>query len=160
MARKPVSPRVPANPAAPASPPPAPALRYGPPIALAAARRVMAAAEAAAEREGWRAVIAIVDSGGHLVMLHRLDQAQYGSLAVAQAKAATALEFRRPTRAIEDAVAGGGKGLRMLSLAGVVAIEGGLPLVVGDEVVGAIGVSGMRSDQDVRVAEAGAAALH
>jgi glc operon protein GlcG len=137
-----------------------PALRYGAPLALETARRVMAAAEAEAARNGWRVAIAIVDSSGHLVMLHRLDQAQYGALALAQAKAETAVAFRRTTRTLEDAVTGGERGLRMLTAPGVIAIEGGLPLLVGEEVVGAIGVSGVRSEQDVQVAEAGAAALH
>lgn len=132
---------------------------YGPPIALADARRVMAAAEDEAERRGWPMVIAIVDSTGHLVMLHKMDQAQLGSVAVAQAKAETAVNFRRPTRAFQDMVTEGGAGLRMLSMSGVSALEGGLPLMVGGEVVGAIGVSGMQSNQDAEVARAGAAAL-
>ena len=132
---------------------------YGPPITLATAKRVMAAAEAEAERRDWPMVIAIVDSTGHLVMLHRMDQAQLGSVAVAQAKAETAVNFRRPTKAFQDIIAEGGAGLRMLSMAGVSALEGGLPLMVAGEVVGAIGVSGMQSGQDADVARAGIAAL-
>jgi glc operon protein GlcG len=144
------------------SPPPAPGGRppsYGPPISLAAAKRVMAAAEAEAERRDWPVVIAIVDSTGHLVMLHKRDQAQLGSVTVAQAKAETAVNFRRPTRVFQDAVAEGGVGLRMLSMPWVSVLEGGVPLMVGGEVVGGIGVSGMQSGQDAEVARAGIAAL-
>jgi len=104
-------------------------------------------------------VIAIVDSTSHLVMLHRMEQAQLGSVAVAQAKAETAVRFRRPTKAFQDMIAEGGANLRMLSVDGLSALEGGLPLLVGGEVVGAIGVSGMQSAQDAEVARAGAAEL-
>ena len=132
---------------------------YGPPISLATARKVVAAAEAEAERRDWPMVIAIVDSTGHLVMLHRMDQAQLGSVAVAQAKAETAVKFRRSTKAFQDVVAEGGAGLRVLSMSGVSAVEGGLLLMVKGEVVGAIGVSGMQSGQDGEIARAGVAAL-
>jgi glc operon protein GlcG len=119
----------------------------------------MAAAEAEAERHDWPMVIAIVDTGGHLVMLHRMEQAQLGSIAIAQAKAETAAKFRRATKVFQDAIAEGGAGLRMLSMEGVSALEGGLPLMLRGEVVGAIGVSGMQSGQDAEVARAGVAAL-
>jgi glc operon protein GlcG len=132
---------------------------YGPPISLSAAKQVMAAAEAEAARRDWPMVIAIVDSTGHLVMLHRMDQAQLGSVAIAQAKAETAAKFRRPTKAFQDMLVEGGAGLRVLAMAGVSAVEGGLPLVVRGDVVGAIGVSGMHSAQDAEVARAGLAAL-
>ncbi len=132
---------------------------YGPPISLAAAKEVMAAAEAEAVRRDWPVVIAVVDSTAHLVILHKMDQAQLGSVAVAQAKAETAVRFRRPTKAFEDLIAEGGAGLRMLAIPGAVSVEGGLPLMVGGEVVGAIGVSGMQSRQDAIVAQAGVAAL-
>lgn len=133
--------------------------KYGNPISLEAAKRVVAAAEAEAIANQWPMVIAIVDSGGHLVILHRLDQAQLGSVSIAQLKAETAVNFRRPTKVFEEAVAGSGIGLRVLSMANVCALEGGLPLLVGGEVVGAIGVSGMQSTQDAQVAAAGATAL-
>ena len=90
--------------AAPAPASGAPAL-YGPPILLAQAKAVMGAAEKEAHANAWPMVIAIVDSGGHLVLLQRLDQAQLGSIAIAQAKAETALRFRRPTRDLQDAIA-------------------------------------------------------
>ena len=132
---------------------------YGLPLSFADAGRVMAAAEAEAVRRGWPMVIAIFDSTGHLVMLHRLDQAQYASIEIAQRKAATALDFRRPTRAFQDAIAAGGMGLRLLGARELMPLEGGLPLLVEGAVVGAIGVSGMQSSQDAVIAEAGAAAL-
>ena len=84
---------------------------------------------------------------------------QYGSVVVAQDKARTAAAFRRPSKAFQDMVAAGGEGLRMLALPGALPIEGGLPLVVGGKIVGAIGVSGVTSAQDGQIAGAGAAAL-
>jgi glc operon protein GlcG len=133
--------------------------KYGAPISLKAAKRVMAAAEAEALAHQWPMVIAIVDSGGHLVMLHKLDQTQHGSVSVAQLKAETAVNFRRATKVFEETVAGAGIGLRFLSISNVCALEGGIPLSVEGEIVGAIGVSGMQSTQDAQVAAAGAAAL-
>ena len=132
---------------------------YGPPISLATAKIVMQAAEDEAERNSWPMVIAIVDSTAHLVLLHKLDQAQYGSIVIAQQKAETALNFRRPTKVFEDAVAGGGVGTRMLSTTNVIALQGGVPILIDGKIAGAIGVSGMRSTQDVQVAQAGIAAL-
>ena len=132
---------------------------YGPPITLADARQVMAAAEAEAAVHGWPMVIAIVGSGGQLVMLHALDQAQHGSVPIAQAKAETAVSFRRPSKLFEDAVAAGSLGLRLLGMPNLMPLDGGLPLLVDGRVVGAIGVSGMQSVQDAQVAAAGAAAL-
>ncbi len=138
--------------------PPCP-VDYGSPLGLAAAKRVMAAAEAMAVANSWPMVIAIVDSSRDLVLLHKLDNAQHGSVTIARLKAETALDFKRPTKFFEDAVAGGGLGLRVLSMPNVCALEGGIPLLDGGRIVGAIGVSGMRSTQDAEVAEAGARAL-
>lgn len=135
-----------------------PTTPYGPPISLAAARKAMAAAEAEATGNGWGVAIAIVDSGGHLVMLHRLENAQLSSVRIAEAKARTAVEFRRPTKALEDAVAGGGVGLRVLTFGACLA-EGGVPVVSNGTIVGAIGVSGVASHQDAQVARAGADAI-
>jgi glc operon protein GlcG len=135
-----------------------PSTPYGAPITLAAAKQAMAAAEAEAAKNGWGVAIAIVDSGANLVMLHRLDNAQLSSVRIAQAKATTAAEFRRPTKVFEDAVAGGGIGLRVLTFGASVA-EGGVPIVSGGAIVGAIGVSGVQSHQDAQVAQAGADAV-
>jgi glc operon protein GlcG len=135
-----------------------PSTPYGAPITLTAAKQAMAAAEAEAAKNGWGVAIAIVDSGANLVMLHRLDNAQLSSVRIAQAKATTAAEFRRPTKVFEDAVAGGGIGLRVLTFGASVA-EGGVPIVSGGAIVGAIGVSGVQSHQDAQVAQAGADAV-
>jgi len=134
-----------------------PTTSYGEPLSIAAAKKVMAAAEAEATKNKWGVSIAIVDSGGNLLMLHRLDNAQLSSVRLAEAKARTAVEFRRPTKALEDAVAGGGVGLRVLTFGACVA-EGGVPILAGGKIVGAIGVSGVASHQDAQVASAGAAA--
>ncbi|MCX7312801.1 MAG: heme-binding protein [Hyphomicrobiales bacterium] len=131
---------------------------YGAPIDMAAAKKVMAAAEAEAAANNWGVAIAIVDSGANLVMLHRLDNVQLSAPRIAEAKARTAAEFRRPTKVFEDAVAGGGVGLRVLTFGASVA-EGGVPIVAGGKVVGAIGVSGVQSHQDAQVAHAGAGAI-
>ncbi len=141
------------------SPAPASPMPYDPNLTLAQAQRIMAAALAEAERNGWPMVIAIVDSAANLKLLARMDNAQIGSLAVAQAKAHTAASFKRPTKVFEDTIAAGGQGLRTLSMPGVYPIEGGLPIVLNGKVLGAVGVSGMRSDQDTVVAQAGLAAL-
>lgn len=132
---------------------------YGAPISLDAAKKIMAAAEAESLRNQWPMVIAIFDSSGHLVMLHRMEQAQYGSIVVAQQKAETALNFRRPTKVFEDAIAAGGIGVRVVTMSNVIALEGGLPILHEGQVIGAIGVSGMQSSQDAQVALAGIAAL-
>ena len=135
-----------------------PSTPYGAPILLEAAKKVMAAAEAEATRNNWGVAIAIVDSGSNLVMLQRLDNTQLSAVRIAEAKARTAVEFRRPTKVLEDAVAGGGVGLRVLTFGASVA-EGGVPIVSHGRIVGGIGVSGVASDQDAQVAQVGADAL-
>jgi uncharacterized protein GlcG (DUF336 family) len=132
---------------------------YGAPLSLDDAARIAAAARDEAERQGWPMVIAIVDSGAHLVLLKRMDQAQLGSVEVARQKAETAARFRRPTKLFEDVLAQGGIHLRLLGMSNLTPLDGGLPLVRDGIVVGAIGVSGMQSHQDAQVAQAGAAAL-
>ncbi|MEN9637132.1 MAG: hypothetical protein RL077_5536 [Verrucomicrobiota bacterium] len=132
---------------------------YGAPISLAEAKRVVAAAQTEAARNQWNVVISVVDAGGHLVALERMDATQYGSVEVAQEKARTAVAFRRPSKVFQDGVAAGGEGLRILKLPGALPIEGGLPLLVGGKIVGAVGVSGVTSAQDGQIAAAGVAAL-
>jgi uncharacterized protein GlcG (DUF336 family) len=126
-------------------------------LTLEIAKQMSAAAEAEAVRNNWNVVIAIVDDGGRLMHLVRRDGTQYGSIEVAQDKARTAIAFRRPTKALEDAVAGGRNAI--LGLGGATPIEGGLPIIVAGEMVGAIGVSGVQSNQDAQVAQAGISAL-
>lgn len=130
---------------------------YGASITLAQAKKVMEAAESEAAKRQWPLVIAIVDAAGHLLMLHRADQAQLASVEVAQLKATTAVRFRRPTKVFEDGIGAGGT--RLLSLPGMVALEGGLPIMLGGKVIGGIGVSGMQSSEDAEIACAGLAAL-
>jgi len=134
---------------------PAPPPAYGPAISLETAKKVMAAAEAEAVKNNWGMVITILDSGGNLVMAHRMDNAPLASVGISRGKARTAVEFMRPSKALEDGIAGGGAGLRLLSLPGMF-VEGGLPIVVDGKIVGAIGASGAASGQDAQVAQAGA----
>ena len=131
---------------------------YGGPIDLATAKKVMAAAETEAKKNNWPVVIAIVDAGGHLVLLERLDNTQWGSVEIAQRKALTAAKFRRPTRFWEERIAKGGVDLKLLKINGF-PMEGGLPIIYRGKVVGAIGVSGVTSTQDAQIGRAGIAAL-
>lgn len=122
-------------------------------LTLEAAKQIAAAAEAEARKNNWTMVIAIMDDGGHLIYLEKMDGTQLGSVQVAQDKARTALEFKRPTKALEDAVAGGRNAV--LRLGNATPIQGGLPITVGNEIIGSIGVSGASSAQDEQVATAG-----
>ena len=126
-------------------------------LTLEAAKRLAAAAEAEAVKNKWNVVIAIVDDGGHLIYLQRLDGTQTGSIDVAIKKAQTAMAFKRPTKVFEDAIAGGRNAL--IALHGALPLEGGIPLTVGNQIIGAIGVSGVTAQQDGQVAKAGADAL-
>lgn len=132
---------------------------YGPPITLDMAKKVMAGAEAEAAKNTWTVVITIVDSGGNPVMMHRIDNTQLASVAASAGKAQTAIAFKRPSKQLEDAVAAGGPGLRLIGLKDIWPIEGGLPIIVDGKVVGAIGVSGSLSSQDAQIARAGIEAL-
>lgn len=132
---------------------------YGPSVNLAQAKTALAAAEAEAAAQNWAVAIAIVDTAGNLVAFIKRDDTQTASVDVAQAKARSAAIYKRPTKAFQDTLAAGGVGLRVLSLPGANAAEGGVPLLVDGVIVGAIGVSGVTSEQDGMVAAAGAAAL-
>ncbi len=138
---------------------PAQAQNYGPNISFEQAKTVLAAAEAEASKQNFTVAIAIVDTAGHLVAFSKGDNTQIASVDISQGKARSAVGFKRPTKALQDTVAAGGVGLRMLTLEGVVAAEGGIPLLQNGAIVGAIGVSGMTSEQDGVVAAAGVAAL-
>lgn len=135
---------------------PAPVLTKGC-VSLALAKRIGAAAEAEAAKNHWPMVIVVLDDGGNLVYFERMDGAQLGSIAVAEEKAKTALYFRRPTKAYQDRVAQGANVI--LSVPNIIAIEGGLPLIVNGQVIGSIGASGPLPAEDEKVAEAGAGAL-
>jgi glc operon protein GlcG len=121
------------------------------------AKRVAEAARAEAQKNGWAVVIAIVDDGGHLMYLERMDGCQKASSRIAEEKGRTAILFKRPTRAIEDVVQDGRTA--MMGLPGAVPLEGGVPLVKEGEFLGAVGISGVQSYQDGIIARAGAAAL-
>ena len=126
-------------------------------LTLADAKKIAQAAEQEALANQWPVVIAILDDGGHLLYLQRLDNTHFGSIQVAIEKARAAIAFRRPTTVFEDNINQGH--LRYLNLPGALPIEGGLPIVINGQFVGAIGVSGVRSNQDAQIAQAGITAF-
>src|SRR5205809_7075625 len=132
---------------------------YGAPISLENAKKAAAPALAEAVKNHWNMAVAVVDPSGNLVYYEKMDDTQLGSAKVAIDKARSAALFKRPTKVFQDTLAAGGEGLRLLRLTAAVPIEGGLPLVVGGAIVGAIGVSGGTSAQDGQCAEAGARVL-
>jgi glc operon protein GlcG len=132
---------------------------YGSNITLADAKKVAAAAEAHAVSKNWAVVVAIVDTGGNLVYLQKQDGTQIGSLEVAQLKARTANNFKRPTKALQDGLAQGGENLRILTLSNAIAVEGGELIVSNGKIIGAIGVSGLKAVEDTEVAKAGTAVI-
>jgi glc operon protein GlcG len=120
-------------------------------------RKMLAAAEAEAMKNNWPVCIAIVDDGGHLLSFQRLDGCAAASVAIAQGKARTAAIRRRPTKNDEDMVNNGRTSA--LSMPGITFLEGGLPILVDGEVIGAVGVSGVKSVEDAQIAQAGIVAL-
>ncbi len=126
-------------------------------LTLEVAKQIAAAAAAEALKNQWTVVIAIVDDGGHLIYLERIDDTQVGSVDIAQAKAQCAVKFKRPTKALEDVLVGGRQAI--LALPGAVPVEGGLPILADGKLIGAIGVSGVTSQQDGLIAKAGLDAL-
>lgn len=131
---------------------------YGAPIALDEAQAVIAAAVAEAKKRHWKLNVAVVDSGANLVAFERMDGAQLASIAVSQHKARTAVTFRRETKAFEDAIQQK-QAYYALTLDGIIASRGGIPLITGGKLVGAIGCSGGTGSQDEVACKAGAAAL-
>jgi glc operon protein GlcG len=129
---------------------------YGPPISVESAKKIAAVALAEARKNNWYMAVAVVDPSGTLVYYEKMDNTQTASATVAIEKARTAAMFKRPSKVFEDAVVGGGPGLRVLGIPEIMPIEGGIPIVVNDQVVGAIGVSGDSSDHDGICAQAGA----
>ncbi|MBS0296764.1 MAG: heme-binding protein [Proteobacteria bacterium] len=147
-----------AQPAAPApAAVPAPPPAYGPAVTLDQAKRIVAAAEAEARKHGYAMAFAVVEPSGDLVFFEKMDNTQYGSIAIAQGKAKTAALFKRPSKAFGDALTSGRTAI--LSFDGVIAVEGGIPIVVDGRIIGAIGASGGSSEQDGAMAAAGLAAL-
>ncbi len=126
-------------------------------ITLDGAKKMMAAAEAEARKNNWTVCIAVVDEAGNLIAFQKIDETQVGSIDIAIGKARTAARMKRPTKALEDAIAGGRT--VMLAVDGLTPLEGGVPVTVDGKIIGAVGVSGVTSQQDAQVAAAGAAAL-
>jgi glc operon protein GlcG len=126
-------------------------------LTLEAAKKIAVAAEAEARKNNWNVVIAVVDDGGHLVYLQRIDGTQTGSIDVAIGKARTSAAFKRPTKVFDD-LAKTRPSITSISPDAVL-LEGGVPVMVGGQLVGAVGVSGVTSQQDAQIAEAGIAAL-
>ncbi|MSQ65948.1 MAG: heme-binding protein [Limnohabitans sp.] len=121
-------------------------------LTLDAALKITAASLVEARANNWNVIIAVVDEGGHLITLNRMETAQYGSIDVAIGKAKTAAAFRRPTKVLEDVA----KNRPTLStIANAYLLEGGVPITYNGQVIGAVGVSGVTSQQDAQVAEAG-----
>lgn len=129
---------------------------YGMSIGIDSAKKVAAAAIAEARKNTLLMAIAVVDPAGNLVYFEKMDGTQTGSVVIAMDKARSAALFKRPTKAFQDIVAQGGVGLRILGLTGAVPVDGGVPLIEGGKIIGAIGASGGTSDQDGLVAQAGA----
>ncbi len=126
-------------------------------LTLEVAKQISAAAEAEAAKNKWTVAIAIVDEGGHLIHLAKIDNTQYGSIDVAIQKAQTSAAFKRPTKVFEEAIAGGRNAI--IGLKGALPLEGGVPIIHDGKVIGAIGVSGVKSTEDGQIAKAGADAL-
>ena len=129
---------------------------YGMSINGDTARKAAAAALAEARKNNWTMAAAIVDTAGDLVYFEKMDGTQAASTLIAVDKAKSAVRFKRPTKALQDVLAAGGEGLRLLALQGAVPVEGGLPLLMDGKIVGAIGLSGGASAQDGQCAKAGA----
>ena len=132
---------------------------YGPPIAVESAKKAAAAALAEAVKNHWTMAVAVVDPSGTLVYYEKMDNTQTGSAQVAINKARSAALYKRPTKALQDALASGGAGIRVLALEGAVPVEGGIPILSDGKIIGAIGVSGDTSDHDGVCAQAGAATI-
>jgi uncharacterized protein GlcG (DUF336 family) len=129
---------------------------YGVSITDDAAKKIAVLSIAEARKNNWKMAIAIVDISGDLVYFEKIDGTQAASVQIAQDKARSAARFKRPTKALQDVLAAGGAGLRLLALEGAVPVEGGLPIIMDGKIVGAIGASGGSSEQDGQTAKAGA----
>ena len=132
-------------------------LPYGPPISLENAKKAAAAAAAEARKNNWNVAIAVTDIAGNLVYFEKIDGTQTGSVKIAIAKSRSAAQFKRPTKAFQDALAAGNT--YILGLEGAVPSEGGIPIVMDGKIVGAIGASGGTGQQDGMVSKAGVDAI-
>src|SRR3954469_21332153 len=132
---------------------------YGAAINSETAKKAASAALGEARKNGWTMAAAVVDPAGDLVYFEKLDGTQAASVTIAVDKARSAARFKRPTKALQDTLAAGGDGLRVLRLDGAIPVEGGVPILVDGKIIGAIGLSGGTSPQDGQCAAAGAAAI-
>lgn len=139
------------------APPPPPA--YGEAITLDQAKKAADAAEAEAKKNGWFMAIAVVNTSGDLVHFRKLDNTQFASVTISQHKAKAAATFKRPTKVFEDRIAQGGAGIAAITLDGIIGSEGGIPIMVGGKVIGAMGCSGGTGQQDGVTCQAGVDAL-
>jgi len=143
-----------------APPAPSPYLTpIGPAISVETAKKAVTAALAETRKNGWLMAGAVVSPAGVLIYYEKMDNTQIGSAEVAIDKARSAALYKRPTKAFQDALAGGGVGLRVLALKGAVPVEGGLPIIIDGKLVGAIGLSGDLAEHDGQCAAAGLAAI-
>jgi glc operon protein GlcG len=121
-------------------------------ITLEDAKKAMAAAEAEARKNNWTVAIAILDAGANLIMFQKIDDTQLGSVNIAIGKAKTAVNFKRPSKALEEIISGGRQAF--IAVEGLTPLQGGLPVMVDGKLIGAVGVSGVMSSQDEQVAQA------
>lgn len=133
---------------------------YGMPISIEQAKKAAAAAVAEAAKNNWGLCISVVAPSGDLVYFEKMDNCQYASIAISQHKARAAATYRRPTKVFQDAMQKSPANLNLLTLDGIIASDGGYPIVVGGKIIGAIGTSGATGAQDGQAAMAGLAALN
>jgi len=139
---------------APAPPPP-----YGEAINSETAKKAAAAAVAESRKNNWAMCVAVAAPSGDLVYFERMDNCQFASIAISQHKAKAAATFRRPTKAFADAIAASPGNVALLTLDGIIASEGGFPIVIGGKIVGSIGCSGATGQQDGVACQAGVNAV-
>ena len=130
---------------------------YGPSINIAAAKKVAAGVIAECQKNNWNVAVAIVDTHGSLVYFERMEDTQTASIDIAVGKAKAAATYRRPTRAFADVISKGGTAV--MTLPGIFASPGGVPIFAGGKVIGAAGVSGVTGDQDEQCSKAGIAGM-
>ena len=145
-------------PPAPTAPPAAP-VAYGEPINIETAKKAAAAAAEESKKNNWGMCIAVAGPSGDLVYFERMDLCQFASIAISQHKARAAATFKRPTKVFEDRVASGAAGVAAITLDGVIASEGGIPIIIGGKIVGAMGCSGGTGQQDGMACQAGVNAV-
>ncbi|MDH4093477.1 MAG: heme-binding protein [Betaproteobacteria bacterium] len=130
---------------------------YGPSVNIAAAKKIAAATLAECQKNGWNVAVAVVDTHGFLVYFERMENTQSASIDIAQGKAKVGAMYRRTTRVFADVIAKSGPAV--MTLPGVIASPGGMPIFADGKVIGGVGVSGVTGDQDEQCAKAGLAGM-